>query len=188
MTEKPAERNEPIDAKEGAKMQALPSERHRAFVRAIFQVKPGYGSAVKAAKIAGFGTPTSKPQTMATIASRILHDERVLEAIREYGDRFLLATSPLALRALQKLIQTPAHKDHARGIAMVLDRTSPVELNVKHKHEHDVTPNAMETAQILQRIAELSTKFSVRLPAPLQQIGGPVIEGEAVATDLQAAE
>jgi hypothetical protein len=72
---------EPIDAKDGPKMQALPTDRHRAFVRALYQVRPGHGAAVKAAKMAGFGTAESSPQSMATIASRLKHDDRVLEAI-----------------------------------------------------------------------------------------------------------
>jgi hypothetical protein len=57
-------------------MQALPTDRHRAFVRAMYQVKPGHGAAVRAAKLAGFGTPSSTAQSMATIASRLTHDRR----------------------------------------------------------------------------------------------------------------
>jgi hypothetical protein len=170
---------EPVDAQDGPAMKALPTDRHRAFVRAMYQVRPGHGAAVRAAKLAGFGTPDSTPQSMATIASRLTHDERVQAAFAEQDQLFIRASAPRAIRALSSLIENPKAKDHARGIAMVLDRTMPVEFNVKHKHEHDVTPNAMETAQILQRIAELSAKFSVTLPAPMSQIGGPIIDGEA---------
>ena len=51
---------------------------------------------------------------------------------------------------------------------MILDRTMPLETlhNVKVAHTHDVTPSAMETAKILERIAELAAKFSVALPGP----------------------
>src|SRR4051794_20858840 len=78
---------EPIDANDGPAMKALPSERHRAFVRALYQVKPGHGANVKAAKLAGFGTETSTPQSMATIASRLAHDDRVLAALHEEDQR-----------------------------------------------------------------------------------------------------
>src|ERR1700736_5277607 len=74
---------EPVDAKDGPAMTALPTDRHRAFVRALYTVRPGHGARVKAAKLAGFGCPTSSPQSMATIASRLSHDERVLAAIAE---------------------------------------------------------------------------------------------------------
>ncbi len=50
-------------------MLALPTDRHRAFVRALYTVRPGHGARVKAAKIAGFGCDHSTPQTMATIAA-----------------------------------------------------------------------------------------------------------------------
>jgi hypothetical protein len=174
---------EPVDAEDGPAMKALPTDRHRIFVRALFTVRPGHGRNVKAAKLAGFGLPTSTPQSMATIASRLAHDERVLEAMREHGERFLRSVTPSALVALDKLIHTPSHKDFARGIAMVLDRQFPIEMvhNVKHEHTHDVTPNAKETAQILERIAELSAKFSVKLPAP-------VIDGEVIETKSRALQ
>jgi len=145
----------------------------------MYQVKPGHGAAVRAAKLAGFGTPQSTPQSMATIASRLTHDKRVQEAFAEQDQLYIRASAPRAIRALSALIENPGAKDHARGIAMVLDRVHPQE-SVHHvKVDHDVTPNAMETAQIFQRIAELSAKFSVTIPAPMSQIGGPVIDGEA---------
>src|SRR6202162_852671 len=169
---------EPIDAQDGPAMKALPTDRHRAFVRAMYQVKPGHGAAVRAAKLAGFGTPESSPQSMATIASRLTHDERVQAAFAEQDQLFIRASAPRAIRALSSLIENPKDRDHARGIGMVLDRVHPAEMVHKVKHEHDVTPNAMETAQILQRIAELSAKFSVRIPTPVRQIGGPIINGE----------
>jgi hypothetical protein len=174
---------EPVDAEDGPAMKALPTDRHRAFVRALYQVKPGHGANVKAAKLAAFGTPNSSPQSMATIASRLAHDERVLAAIAEEDSKRIRASAPRAISALSRLVEDPRHKDHARGIAMVLDRVHPVETvhKVDVSHKHDVTPNARETAQILERIAELSAKFSVRLPS------APVIDGEVVETKTRAA-
>ena len=171
---------EPVDAKDGPAMLALPSDRHRAFVRALYTVRPGHGARVKAAKLAGFGTETSSPQSMATISSRLAHDERVLAAIAEEDQKYIRSSAPRAIGALSRLIEDPRHKDHARGIAMVLDRTMPLETvhNVQVKHEHDITPNAMEAAQILKRISELAAKFSVRMPA--------VFDGQAIETKMLA--
>jgi hypothetical protein len=168
---------EPIDAKDGPKMQALPSDRHRAFVRALYTVRPGHGAAVKAAKIAGFGTAESSPQSMATIASRLMHDERVLDAMREEDEKHIRASAPRAISALSRLIEDPRHKDHVRGIGMVLDRVHPAENVVNVKHEHDITPTAKDTVQVLARIAELAAKFSIMLPRPT----APVIDSEAAA-------
>jgi hypothetical protein len=157
---------EPVDAQDGPAMKALPTDRHRAFVRALYQVKPGHGANVKAAKLAGFGSPTSTPQSMATIASRLAHDERVLTAIREEDEKRIRSSAPRAISALSRLIETPSHKDHARGIAMVLDRVHPAETQHSLKVEHAVGPGFKETAEVLARIAELSAKFRVSLPAP----------------------
>jgi hypothetical protein len=163
---------EPIDAKDGPKMQALPSDRHRAFVRALYTVRPGHGAAVKAAKIAGFGTAESSPQSMATIASRLKHDERVLEAIEEEDKKYIRASAPRAISALSRLIEDPRHKDHARGIGMVLERVHPAEQVHNVKHNHDVTPAFQNTAaQVLARMAELAAKYC----APMTSLPAPVV-------------
>lgn len=156
----------------GPKMKALPNDRYRDFVRALFHVKPGHGAQVRAAKQAGFGKPESTPETMAAIASRLANDERVQAAIREEADKHVRSAAPRALRALTGLIEDPTHRDHARGIAMVLDRTNPAEIVTTTRVEHDVTLSAAEVAQTLKRIAQLAAKFSVALPAP------KIIEGE----------
>jgi phage terminase small subunit len=167
---------DPVDAKDGPAMLALPTDRHRAFVRALYQVKPGHGANVKAARLAGFGTPTSSTQSMATISSRLAHDERVLAAIAEEDSKRIRASAPRAISALSRLVEDPKHKDHARGIAMVLDRVHPAETVSTVNVKHSATPEFKETAQVLARIAELAEKFRVRLPAPPLLIEGRTAE------------
>jgi hypothetical protein len=176
---------EPVDAEDGPKMKALPTDRHRAFVRAMYQVKPGHGAAVRAAKLAGFGTPQSTPQSMATIASRLTHDKRVQEAFAEQDQLYIRASAPRAIRALSALIENPNDRDHARGIAMVLDRVHPAEQihKVDHQHMHDVTPSAANTAETLKRIAELCAKFNVAGA----KLAVPAIEGEATLISQRSA-
>jgi hypothetical protein len=181
--QKPAPRRElaplePVDAKDGPAMLALPTDRHRAFVRALYTVRPGHGARVKAAKLSGWGTPQSSAQTMATLASRLSHDERVLAAIAEEDQRFIRSSAPRAMGALSRLIEDPRHKDHARGIAMVLDRTMPLETVHNVNLKHDATPAFKETAEVLARIAQLAEKFGVRLP--------PRLVGRVVENKVQA--
>ena len=145
-------------------MKALPSDRHRAFVRALYQIKPGHGANVKAAKLAGFGTETSPPGSMATIASRLAHDERVLEAIREEDEKRIRASAPRAISALSSLIENPGHRDHARGIAMVLDRVHPVETTHTVKVEHEAASSMRATAEVIERILLLSARVGVQMP------------------------
>ena len=167
---------EPIEAEDGPAMKALPTDRHRAFVRALYQVRPGHGSGVKAAKLSGWGQPLSSAASMATIASRLMHDERILAAIHEEDQKRIRASAPRAINALTRLVEDPKHKDHARGIAMVLDRVHPAETQHTVKVQHDATPDFKETAQVMARIAELAAKYSVNLPAPPVTIEGQAIE------------
>jgi hypothetical protein len=152
---------DPVDAQDGPAMKALPTPRHRAFVRALYQVKPGHGMYVKAAKLAGFGAPTSTPQSMATIASRLKSDERVIAAISEEDQKHIRGAAPRALRALDRLIDNPNHKDHARGIAMVLDRVHPAETQHTVKVQHDATPALVATAAVLARINDLARRAGI---------------------------
>jgi hypothetical protein len=142
-------------------MKALPTDRHRAFVRAMYQVKPGHGAAVRAAKLAGFGTPESSPQSMATIASRLTHDKRVQEAFAEQDELHIRASAPRAIRALSALIENPKSKDHARGIAMIIDRTMPVETVHNVKVEHEPSSSMKATAEIFERIMVLAARAKV---------------------------
>jgi hypothetical protein len=150
---------EPIEARDGPKMLALPNDRWRAFVRSLYEVRPGHGARVKAARLAGFGSENSTPQTMSNIAARLMHDERVLEAIRETDEKMIRGSAPRALGALSRLIENPRSKDHARGIAMVLDRVHPVETVVKVNH--DATPALKATAEVLERIAILAARAGI---------------------------
>jgi hypothetical protein len=152
---------EAVDAEDGPKMKALPTDRHRAFIRAMYQVKPGHGAAVRAAKLAGFGTPASTAQSMATIASRLVHDRRVQEAFAEQDQLYIRASAPRAIRALSALIENPNAKDHARGIGMILDRVHPAETVHNVKIEHEASSSMRATAEVFAKIMELATRARV---------------------------
>jgi hypothetical protein len=164
-----AEAMKPVPGIEwGPAMAALPSDRHRAFVLAMYQVKPGFGAQVKAAKLAGFGSTTSSIQSWAAIGSRLAHDPQIQRALFEEDQKRIRAAAPRAVRALSALVENPEHRDHCRGIAMVLDRVHPVEVrhHVDHQHEHHHS-HTLSADQIVQRILELSDKLGV---APMVDI------------------
>src|ERR1700681_3358043 len=87
----------------GPCMKALPSDRHRAFVLALYEIPRGHGAQVKAAKMSGFGSSTSSAQSWAAIASRLAHDEKILLAMREEDERRIRASAPRAIKALAHL-------------------------------------------------------------------------------------
>ncbi|OAF11775.1 hypothetical protein AYJ54_07905 [Bradyrhizobium centrolobii] len=154
----------PIDeaeAEDGPAMKALPTDRHRLFVRALYQVKPGHGAQVKAARMAGWGSPTSTPKTMSVIASRLAHDPRVQAALYEEDQKRIRATAPRAIKALAALVEDPKHRDHARGIAMVLDRLHPIETTHKVTVEHEASSSMKATAEVMERILALAARAGV---------------------------
>jgi hypothetical protein len=144
----------PVDGVEwGPAMAALPSDRHRAFVLALYQIKPGYGAHVAAAKAGGFGSSTTSVKSWSTIASRLAHDERILAAMHEEDQRRIRSSAPRAIMALSNLIEDPDHKDHARGIGMVLDRVHPAET----RHTVDVVHHVDHTAEAVQHLRLLKS-------------------------------
>jgi hypothetical protein len=120
----------------GTAMKALPSDKHRAFVLNLYEIEPGWGCNAKAARLAGFGTDSSSPASMATIGWRLATDERVLAAIAEEDKKRIRASAPRALSALQRVVENPDHRDHLRGVAMVLDRVHPTQHQMHVVHEH----------------------------------------------------
>jgi hypothetical protein len=177
----------------GPCMAALVSDRHRAFVLALYQIPPGYGAHVKAAKLAGFGTSTSSAKAWSVIASRLAHDEKILAAIHEEDQRRIRASAPRARRAPTNLIENPDAKDHVRGIAMVLDRVHPAEqrhvVDVHHHIDHDA--EAVAQLRMLKSLDVAREKLIEifgftglpryeQLLAAEDASGRPLIEGTAI--------
>jgi hypothetical protein len=168
MTTALASKPETEDAPEWGPAMAALSEKRRAFVVALFDENApnkGNGLFVFAARLAGYGTPTSSKQSLGVIAGRIAHDDRVQAAIVEYSHRALRAIPPEAIRALKDLIRDPKHKDHARAIAMVIDRADPLQ-TVHTVRVEDVRPPSVEVTQaVLDRIEALMQRAGLAPPA-----------------------
>lgn len=134
-------------------MKALPNDRWRAFV-SFFVVDPARGAA-QAARRAGFGTPRSKAIDFASNAARLMRDDRIIAAIAEQARAIVRAGAPEAARALLGMIRNPDHKDHARAVAMLLDRVDPVtshqHVEVIHKHV-DADQEAIEELRALRQL------------------------------------
>jgi len=162
---------EPVDAAYGSAMSAL-NERQRLFVRALFEAPRKHGAAVFAARAAGYGSPTSSVQSMASIASRLCSDPKVQDAIQEESRKYVTTLGPMAVRALKNLLGTPGHRDHGRAVGILMERVAPAGTTHTVRVTHDATPSFKETAEVMERIAALSAKYG--LPAP-----PIVIEGNA---------
>jgi hypothetical protein len=117
----------------GPAMRALPNDRWRSFVE--FYVlgtfrnihKDSYGAQARAARAAGYGGPRTTPGALAQIAWNLMRDDRMIAAIAEESRKLLRAGAPEAVKAVQNGIRNPNHKDHAKFVAMALDRCDPIE-------------------------------------------------------------
>lgn len=150
-------------------MAALATERQRAFVRALFEAPARKrGKIVWAARAAGFGNEagTSTNKALSVIAARLLGDDRIQRAIQSEAHRRMRAIPPAAVTALERLVDDPKHRDHARAIDMVLSRSDPIETrhSVHVEHEHRISPEDVEKTRA--RIAELAKQAGLSLPAP----------------------
>ena len=89
----------------GPAMRALPNDRWRLFVETFLWEtftngnKNNFGAQAAAARKAGFGTPRSKPITLAHIGWRLLRDDRVIAAVAEEARKLLRAGAPEAVKA-----------------------------------------------------------------------------------------
>src|SRR5229473_3958940 len=166
---------EPVETSYGPAMTVL-NERQKLFVRALFESPKKFGAASFAARASGYGSPTSSAQSIASIASRLCSDPKVQDAIQEESRKYVTTLGPMAVRALKNLLGDVRHKGHERAVGILMERIAPAESTHTVRVTHDATPSFKETAQVLERIAELAAKFSVRLPSP------PIIEGEVIET------
>jgi hypothetical protein len=113
----------------GPAMRNLPNDRWRLFVETFLWEtftngnKNNFGAQAAAARKAGFGTPRSKPITLAHIGWRLLRDDRVVAAVAEEARKLLRAGAPEAVKAVHDGIRNPNHPAHAKFVSMLLDRT-----------------------------------------------------------------
>lgn len=91
--------------------------KQRAFV--ISLIESGGQNASKAARLAGYGnTPTSS----RVAAFRLMHDAKVLAAIKSEADRKIHASVLLGAQTLVEIASDPMHKDRLKAATQLLDR------------------------------------------------------------------
>jgi hypothetical protein len=125
---------------------------------------------------------------MAHIGWRLMRDERIQAAIAEEARKLLRGSAPEAAKALIALVRNQEHKDHARGIAMMLARTDPEITRHDMSIVHRVIDPDQEELEELRALRELGTSREKML----QIFGGnrlPKLEAlEAADTERRAAK
>lgn len=138
-------------------MRALPNNKWRNFVDFYILEPPGHGAQTNAARRAGFGKARTTPGNMARIALRLMRDDRILAAINEESRKIVRGGAPEAAKALLNLVRNPEHKDHARGIAMMLGRTDPEITRHDMQITHRVLDPDQEALEELHALRSLGT-------------------------------
>jgi hypothetical protein len=159
----------------GPAMQALNTDRQRAFVCALYDEEAparGRGLLQYAVKKAGYGSERgSTDKALSVIANRLVNDKRIQAAAAEYARSMVRSISPAAVQAVRAMIKDTKHKDHARAVAMILDRVDPIETTHTVRVEDYRAPDQAATAAVLQRIAQLAAQAGLpKLPAPTDAV------------------
>jgi hypothetical protein len=147
----------------GPALKALPNPRWIAFVEFYLLEtytnthKNNYAAQARAARKAGFGSPKSTSRTMAHIGWRLMRDDRIIAAISEESRKLLRAGAPEAVKAVHAGVRNSDHKDHARFVAMVLDRADPVESRSFVEVTHKTIDPDMEALEELRALRQLGT-------------------------------
>jgi phage terminase small subunit len=156
----PLEQVSPIG--EGPAMAVL-NERQKKFVMALFDAPRNCGSHTFAARVAGYGKPTSSAATFHSMGYQLANDPKIQAAIAETSKQYITILGPVAVRGLKKVLDNPAHRDFGRAIGIVIDRVSPQQSTQTIKVEHDTTTAFKATADVLARIADLAARAGIDL-------------------------
>jgi len=138
----------------GPAMRALPNDQWRRFALELVTGPGGHGKYAAAARSAGFGKGSS-PATLAKVAWKIAHDDRMIAAIAEEARKHLRGAHPEAVNALHNMIRDPQHRDHGRAVLSLLDRVDPVVSKQNIEVTHRVIDPDQEALEELQALRQL---------------------------------
>jgi hypothetical protein len=175
----------------GPAMAALPRKSWQEFVRQLFHQEPGFGNHTRALRaVPELYRGRKDKQGHRQAAYRLMQDPRIQAAIAEEAQNFIRSTGPAAAQMLNRLVLNENHRDHARGIAMVLDRVAPIEtkhvIDVRHHRTLDEEAlAALETMRQMNMSKEQLISFFGeaglrRYEGMLADKAKPVIEATAI--------
>jgi phage terminase small subunit len=150
--------------------------KQRRFVLELRNGPAGYGSEIKAARAAGYGSPTSSDTSVRVMAHQVLHNPKVQDALREVGHRIIRAASFQSLKNTVEIANDLKHRDCLRANLALMDRGFPIETTHTVKVERTPDVTVIVTEAVLERIRKLALAAGLD---PIKQI-------EAVAAPADA--
>lgn len=165
----------------GTAMSAI-SPQQRAFVMAY--VENATGNAAQAARAAGYGanSPTDEAAAQAAKMSgwRLIHDEKVLAAIRELAQSHMEAKAFHAANVLVEIAEDPTHKDRLKAAELLMNRAGMLVVQEQRVvHEHRVESRS----SILDKIAVIAQRNGLDLNAVMAATGRKMEALPAPVTD-----
>ena len=120
--------------------------------------KRPYGAQTRAARKAGYGTPTSSVQSMAQMAYQVMSDPEVQAALSEHAREIVRAGSVEASHALMEVVRDKANPQRMRAVSLIMERTFPVishqNVNVLHQHVLSSIDEELEEYLTLKKVGE----------------------------------
>jgi phage terminase small subunit len=173
----------------GPAMMAL-TPKARRFVLELRHGPAGYGSEVRAARAAGYGTATSSDNAMKVLAHQALYNPKVQDALREVGGKIIRAEAFQSIKNTAAIANDLGHRDCLRANLALMDRGGfAVETHHTLTVQHvDYTKQALEELAGFRRLgverAKLEQIFGRDGLYHLeQQLDSKLIEGEYAAAD-----
>jgi hypothetical protein len=166
----------------GPAMAALQPKR-RAFVAYAMAGK----SFAEAARLAGYGKPSSDSNTLARIGYRVSHYPDVIEALIEESRKSVRTLLPKSIEALREIVDDRFHRDRAKVALNLLERVDPTVVKHDVNVTHRIDPMQFLISEFVRlrelgaskkeimRVLGLQTEFEWadmerRLPAPKEPV------------------
>lgn len=150
----------------GEAMRAI-SPQMRAFVVAYIDL--GAKNAAQAARAARYGADSPTPEqaynTQKVSGWRLIHDDRILLAIKELAAARLQSYAHKAADVLIEIMEDPTHKDRFAAANKLMAHAGLVAAADKVVHEHRVE----RRDTIMERIEALAAKHGLNPEALLQR-------------------
>jgi phage terminase small subunit len=169
----------PPDEKLGpAMLECTPAQR--AFVVAM--VSGGANNATQAAMVAGYG---GTDDAKRAAAKHLMRTPKVLAALREEADKFMISGVLVGARAVMEIAMDPLHKDRLKAAVYLQERAG---LQVTTKHEITVK-DTRTPDDVIRSIVDMAKKNNLD---PKALLGFdpelPVVEGEFEVKSTEGLE
>lgn len=169
-------RSDDLAAKWGPAMRRL-NPRQREFVMVLLET--GTSNMTKAAKLAGY---TGTQDSLYVTASRLAHDPKIQEAIREEAGRRLNTGGIMAVSRLLTIAEnTTDEKTALKAIEMVMNRTG---LHAVSEHKVQVDHTNGDPVEQIKRVQHLALTLGLDPVKLLGTAGVTMIEDKTEPVDV----